>query len=111
MVLLLPSGVVLELLLIQQLIRYFFQDPVLRHTKVVVLHLIHHHKLEQCFVLQLPFHLLQCLDDVLKVAVSFQLQVFSVQGSYCLFQVAKSTFVVVRSTTLACASLSELDCS
>ena len=108
MVLLHPS---VELLLIQQLLRYFFQDPLLRHTKVVILHLIHHHKLEQCFVLQLPFHLLPCLDDVLKVAVSFQLQVFSVQGSCCRFQVTKSTFVVVRSATLACASLSELDCS
>ena len=108
--LLLPSVFAFGLLLLLLLIRYFFLDSLPRHTKVVVLRLVHQRILVQCLVLQLPCHLLQYLGDVLKVVVSFQLLVFSVQDSNCLFQVAKSTFEAARSAPLAYTSLSVLDC-
>ena len=106
---LLPSAFAWGLLLLQLLIHYFFLGSLLRHTKVIDLHLVHQGKLVQCFVLLLPFRLLRHLGGVLEVVISCQLQVFSVQDSYCLFQAAKSTFVVARSAILAYASLSMLN--
>ena len=108
-VLLLPSAFALGLLLLQLLIRYFFLGSLPRHTKVIDLQLVHQRILVHYFVLLLPFRLLRHLGGALEVVISCQLQVFSVQDSYCLFQAAKSTFVVARSATLAYASLSMLD--